>query len=85
MKSMYRDQSQPEMQQLAMTPTQAARALNLSPKKLWLISQPRGSLPCLKLGSRVAYFPHQIQQWADEELARQQREAEQAATQGGSK
>jgi len=85
MKSIYPDQPAPELPRLALRPKEAATALGMSEKSLWSLTQPRGSLPCVRHGSRVCYYVHQLQAWADEELARQQRATEQqAGAEGGS-
>jgi predicted DNA-binding transcriptional regulator AlpA len=84
MKSVYRDdQSAPPIPRLALRPREAAIALGMSEKAVWDRSWPRGDIPAVKLGSRVVYFVHQLQAWADKELARQQMELGQAEAEGG--
>ncbi len=77
MKKTYSEPQQPEIPRLALRPKEAAVALGMSEKALFSRTVPRGDIPAVKLGSRVAYFPHQIREWADRELARQQRAAQQ--------
>jgi len=83
MKSMYPDQPAPEIRRLALRPREAATALGMSEKALWDRTFPRGDIPAVKVGTRTLYAPHQIQQWLDQQLAEQQREAEKADTEGG--
>jgi hypothetical protein len=72
MKSIYTNESTPEIPRLALRPREAAIALGMSEKTLFSRKFPRGDIPAVKVGSRVAYFPHQIREWADREFARQQ-------------
>ena len=65
MKNIYADNPTPELPRLALRPKEAAIALGMSEKALWARTFPRGDIPAVKLGSRVAYFPHQIREWAD--------------------
>lgn len=84
-KSIYKDEDEaaPEQIQIALSPKFAARALSISEKTLWNISTPRGSLPCVRMGkSRISYFVHQIQAWADRELVRQQRGTDPSISRG---
>ncbi len=86
MRSIYPQDPTPEPPRLAYRAREAATALGMSEKALWDRTSPRGDIPAVKIGSRVLYFVHQIQGWADEELARQQREAGQkAGVEGGSR
>jgi len=41
--------------QLALSPRDAARALSMSEKRLWNITQPRGPIPAAKIGRLVRY------------------------------
>ena len=77
--SLYKDdQPVPTIPRLALRPAEAAKLLGISEKHLWSLTSPNG-LPAVKLGSRTAYFPHQILAWADRELVRQQQAAQQPA------
>ena len=40
---------------LALSPRDAARALSMSEKALWNVTQPRGPLPAAKIGRLVRY------------------------------
>ena len=68
----------PDIPRLALRPREAAIAIGLSEKALFDRTFPRGNIPAVKLGSRVVYFLHQIQAWADQEYARQQKEGSNA-------
>ena len=43
------------MPPLALSPRDAARALSLSEKGLWNLTQPRGPIPAAKIGRLVRY------------------------------
>ena len=51
---------------------ETARALNLSRKKLWEITAPRGDLPCIKIGTRVLYSPADIMAWIERQKLQSQ-------------
>lgn len=83
MKSIYRtDELTTSPPRLALRPREAAIALGMSEKSLFSRTFPRGDIPAVKVGSRVVYFQHQICEWADRELARQQQEASQHHSEG---
>lgn len=67
--NLYREKTTDE--RIALKPREAAKMLGMSEKALWNVTLPRGNMPCVRLGSRVLYFVHQLRQWADEELTRQ--------------
>lgn len=72
MKSIYSsNESAPEIPRLALRPRECAISLGMSEKALFDRTFPRGDIPAVKVGSRVVYFVHQIQAWADKELSRQ--------------
>jgi len=50
---------------------ETARALNVSRKKLWEITAPRGDLPCIKIGTRVLYSPADIMAWIERQKCQQ--------------
>lgn len=79
MRSMYSDEPPREVPRLALRPREAAIALGMSEKALFSRSFSRGDIPAVKVGSRTCYFVHQLQAWADKQLASQQ----QAAQHGG--
>jgi predicted DNA-binding transcriptional regulator AlpA len=41
----------------------AARALGLSERTLWAYTEPRGSIPRVKVGGRVLYDPEDLRTW----------------------
>lgn len=51
--------------QLLLNARDAARSLAVCPKTLWTITQPRGDLPCVRIGHRVLYSVSALQQWID--------------------
>jgi predicted DNA-binding transcriptional regulator AlpA len=72
MKGIYRtDETDATVDRLALRPKEAATALGISDKTLWSLTSPRGSVPCVRVGSRVLYFRHQLERWADEQAAQQ--------------
>ena len=79
MKTIYSKQPAPDPLRLALRPREAAIALGMSEKTLFSRTFPRGDIPAVKVGSCVVYFQHQIREWADKELARQQEAAQQQA------
>lgn len=44
---------------------EAAAALSICEKTLWSHTQPRGTIPCVKIGARVLYDPRDLQRWID--------------------
>ena len=72
MRTMYNNDETPAVPRLALRPREAAIALGVSEKTLWSITTPNGSLPCIRVGSRVLYAPHQLRRWLNRELTRQQ-------------
>ncbi len=48
---------------LALRPREAARLLNISERKLWSLSQPRGVIPCKRDGGVVLYRPDDLDAW----------------------
>lgn len=72
MKNIYRpDESVPAVDRIALRPREAAESLGMSEKTLWSLTSPRGGLPCVRVGTRVLYFRHQLERWADEQAAQQ--------------
>jgi hypothetical protein len=56
---------------LALRPREAARALGISQRKLWDMSQPRGSIPTVRLGSGVVIYPKVLlESWLAEQAAK---------------
>ena len=46
---------------------ETAKALGISDRTLWTITQPRGPLACCKIGSRVMYSPRAIERFIEEQ------------------
>lgn len=51
---------------LALRPKDAAKALGISQRKLWELTRPRGSIPCVRAGGCVLYPCHLLQAWLAE-------------------
>lgn len=47
----------------------AAAALGVSRRTLWSMTAPRGSIPCVRIGSRVLYRPESLRDWAQAQEA----------------
>jgi hypothetical protein len=52
---------------LALRPKDAAKALGLGVRKLWEETQPRGPIPCVRLGKAVVYPVDQLRAWLAKE------------------
>jgi excisionase family DNA binding protein len=51
---------------LLLTAREAAARLAVSEKTLWLMTAPRGTLPCVRVGSRgVRYDPADLRAWIE--------------------
>lgn len=51
---------------IGLRPRDAARALGISPRKLWSLTVPRGPIKCVRLGSRgsaILYRPADLDAW----------------------
>ena len=79
MKSICEQHPAPSPLRLALKPDEAAESLGISPKSLFNRSQPRGPIPCLRVGTRVLYPTHLLRKWMNREAVRQQAEAQQQA------
>ena len=44
---------------------ESAAALSICTKSLWNFTQPRGTIPSIKIGTRVLYSPSDLQAWID--------------------
>lgn len=55
---------------LAVRPRAAAKMLGIGTRKLWAMSQPRGPIPCVRLGKCVLYPIESLRELIAEELAR---------------
>ncbi|QDU37631.1 Helix-turn-helix domain protein [Maioricimonas rarisocia] len=52
-----------ERQALTLRPREAAKLLGISERTLWSLTQPRGPIPSVKLGRRVAYPVDLLREW----------------------
>lgn len=57
----------PILPTLALRPNDAAKALGLGVRKLWQETQPRGPIPCVRLGKAVIYPVDQLRAWLAKE------------------
>lgn len=48
---------------LLLSAREAARQLSVSTRTLWALTQPRGTLPCVRVGSRVLYSRQTLVEW----------------------
>ena len=49
---------------LLLTPSDAARALAISSRKLWALTK-EGEMPCVRIGRAVRYDVADLQKWVD--------------------
>lgn len=52
-----------------LTPAEAAKRLNISPRALWALTAPRGPVPCVRLGKAVRYDPRALRGWIEDQLS----------------
>lgn len=50
--------------ELLMKPADAAKALAISARKLWQLTN-RGAIPCVRIGRSVRYSPADLREWID--------------------
>ena len=50
---------------LALRPREAAKALGISERMLWSLTAPRGTIPAVRIGTRVLYPVTGLQAWLD--------------------
>lgn len=55
---------------LALRPRDAARALGIGQRKLWELSQPRGPIPCVRVGACVLYPVPLLEAWLAEQAGK---------------
>jgi hypothetical protein len=55
---------------LALRPRDAAKALGIGQRKLWELSQPRGPIPCAKIGTCTLYPVDVLRAWLAAEAAK---------------
>lgn len=48
---------------LALRPKDAAKALGIGQRKLWELSQPRGAIPCVRIGTCCLYPVDELRAW----------------------
>ena len=58
--------STPPTQPLLLTPAQAAKALAISPRKLWAMTA-SGEIPHVRIGRSVRYSLDDLHRWIDEQ------------------
>ncbi len=56
------------LEQPLLRPRDAARALAISPRLLWSLTN-RGEIPVVRIGRAVRYDPHDLRRWIDEQKA----------------
>ncbi|MCG8407489.1 MAG: helix-turn-helix domain-containing protein [Phycisphaerales bacterium] len=54
---------------LLLRPDEAAKALAISPRKLWELTN-CGEVPCIRIGRAVRYVPADLQAWIDRQAKR---------------
>jgi hypothetical protein len=52
---------------LLISAREASLALSISEKTLWSHTRPRGSIPLVRIGTRVLYDPHDLEMWIDKQ------------------
>ncbi len=52
---------------LSLRPKDAAKALGIGQRKLWALTQPRGPIPCVRVGTCVLYPTGLLLAWLAEE------------------
>ncbi len=50
---------------LLLSADESAKCLSVCQKTLWNFTVPRGTIPSVKIGSRVLYSPADLQAWID--------------------
>lgn len=54
---------------LLLSAREAARALSVSERHLWGLTQPRGDVPAVRIGGRVLYSPDSLREWIQKQQA----------------
>lgn len=52
---------------LLLTTHEAARALSISERTLWSLTEPRGPIPCIRIGRAVRYAPRDLVNWIEQQ------------------
>lgn len=50
---------------LLLSAREAAGGLAICEKTLWTHTEPRGTIPCVRIGARVLYDPRDLAAWID--------------------
>ena len=56
-------------QRMLLKPREAAASLNISERQLWAHTEPRGPIPCVRIGSSVRYSPQALQAYISQQNA----------------
>jgi hypothetical protein len=56
-------------QRILLKPREAAASLNISERQLWTHTEPRGPIPCVRIGSSVRYSPDALQAYIRQQNA----------------
>jgi len=71
------DTSDQNIPRLGLRPAEAARALGISPRKLWAITADQTSdIPHVRIGKAIIYPAHQLQVWLESQAAKGVRNAD---------
>ena len=54
-----------EIQRLLLDAHETARALSISERTLWGLTNKKGGIPSVRLGRRVLYCPRALRDWID--------------------
>ena len=55
----------PSIPKMLLSTREAAAALSICEKTLWSNTQPRGDLPCVRIGTRVLYHVADLTGWIE--------------------
>jgi hypothetical protein len=55
----------PATPKLLLTAREAAVSLSVCEKTLWSHTEPRGTIPCVRIGARCLYDPRDLAAWID--------------------
>ncbi len=58
-------QPDPAVPRLLLNIREAAASLGISERTLWAMTNPRGPIPSVRIGTRVLYDPRDLQTWID--------------------
>jgi hypothetical protein len=65
--SCEKGQCEKKCESLLVNASEASKMLGISDRTLWTISHPRGSVPVVKIGSRVLYSVAALERWISEQ------------------